>query len=163
MKPILIAFTSPSGSTEEIVGHIRRAFEAAGHPVVTSDLADRDLSQYSAVVVAAPIHGMRWVPEAAAYVSSQVEALKLRPLALVAVSYLYFEGRPSWKRSISRGLEAVRALLPHSSVQVFAGRLPSALPTPARWLFGVKKGRPLNLVDPASVSAWAAEWVRTVP
>lgn len=163
MKPILIALISPSGSTEEIVGHMRRAFEAAGYPVVTSDLAaSRDLSPYSAVVVAAPIHGMRWMPEAAAYVSTQVETLKLRPLALVAVSYLYFEGRRSWKAAISKGLEAVRALLPHASLQIFAGRLPLALPAPARWLFGVKKGRPLDLVDPAAVASWAAEWVRTV-
>lgn len=163
MKPILIALVSPAGSTREIAGHLAEAFEAAGIPSVTSDLASAHaFSDYSAVVVAAPIHGMKWMPEAEAFVASRAADLKPQPLALVAVSYLYFEGRASWKKTISKGLEAVRAPLPHASVQVFGGRLPSPLPAPARWLFGVKKNRPLDLVDPAAVKAWAMEWVKTV-
>lgn len=163
MKPILIALVSPSGSTAEIVGQIRLSFEAAGRVVEVTDLVSaQDLSCYSAVVVAAPIHGMRWMPEAVAYLTTHREALKRVPVALVATSYLYFEGRASWKSTILKGLEVVRAPLAHASVQVFGGRLPSALPTPARWLFGVKKGRPLDLVNPEIVKRWASEWVLTV-
>jgi menaquinone-dependent protoporphyrinogen oxidase len=163
MKPILIALVSPSGSTEEICGHLRRTFEAAGYPVEVADLATaRDLSVYAAAVVAAPIHGMRWMPEAVGFVDANLAALKQRPVALVATSYLYFEGRPSLRSTILKGLEAIRVALPHASVQVFGGRLPAALPTPVRWLFGVKKGRPLDLVNPEVVGAWASEWVRTV-
>jgi len=164
MKPILIALVSPSGSTQEIADHMRRSFEAAGHVVETSDLSPtRDLGAYSAVVVAAPIHGMRWMPEAIAFVEAQTAGLKTKPVALVALSYLYFEGRPSWKASITKGLAAIRGPLAHGSIQVFPGRLPSALPTPVRWLFGVKKNRPLDLVDPAAVTTWAQDWVKTVP
>lgn len=163
MKPILIALVSPSGSTQEIAHILRQSFEAGGFPVESTDLSSRpDVSLYSAVVVAAPIHGMRWMPEAVAFVETHREALRARPLALIAVSYLYFEGRSQWKTTIQRGLESVRSPLAHASVQVFGGRLPSPLPTPARWLFGVKKGRPLDLVDPRAVQDWAAEWVRTV-
>lgn len=163
MNPILIALVSPSGSTEHIANHIRQAFESAGRVVEVTDLVSaRDLSSYSAVVVAAPIHGMRWMPEAAAYVAIHQEAMKTRPVALVATSYLYFEGRSSWKTTILKGLETIRNPLPHASIQVFGGRLPSALPTPARWLFGVKKNRPLDLVNPEAVTRWASEWVQTV-
>ena len=163
MKPILIALISPSGSTQEIVGHLRRAFENAGRPVEVAELAGtRNLDSYAAVVVAAPIHGMRWMPEAVSFVESHRDSLKARPTAFVAASYLYFEGRSTWKASITKGLEAVRRPLPHASVQVFGGRLPKALPAPARWLFGVKANRPLDLVNPAVVTAWAEAWVRTV-
>lgn len=163
MKPILIALVSPSGSTREIAGYLVEAFEAAGVAATITDLAlAHNFSDYAAVVVAAPIHGMKWMPEAEAFVASRTVDLKSQPLALVAVSYLYFEGRASWKKTISKGLEAVRAPLPHASVQVFGGRLPSPLPAPARWLFGVKKNRPLDLVDPAAVKAWAMEWVKVL-
>ena len=163
MKPILIALISPSGSTREIAEHLRRAFEKSGRTVEVSDLTTvLDLTGYAAVVVAAPIHGMRWMPEAAAFVSTHQSALRGIPAAFLAVSYLYFEGRAAWKATISKNLEAVRKPLPHASVQVFGGRLPQALPAPARWLFGVKPNRPLDLVDPAAVSSWAQAWVRTV-
>lgn len=160
MKPILIALTSPAGSTREVAGVLSEAFGRAGHPVELTDFSPRtSLENYAAVVVAAPIHGMRWMPEAVDWVAQHQTLLRTRPVALVALSYLYFEGRPSWKKSIIQGLEAVRAPLPHASVQVFPGRLPSALPAPVRWLFGVKKGRPLDLLDPLRVKSWAAEWV----
>ena len=163
MKPILIALISPSGSTGEVAGHLRRAFEKFGRPVEVSDLAsEKSLDDYSAVVVAAPIHGMRWMPEAVAFVEAHQTELRTRPVALVALSYLYFEGRAAWKASITKNLETVRRPLPHASVQVFGGRLPSPLPAPARWLFGVKKKRPLVLVDPGAIASWAEAWVRTV-
>lgn len=164
MKPILIALISPAGSTREIVGVLRRAFEQRGRTVEVSDLTvPTDLGAYGAVIVAAPIHGMRWMPEAAAFVASHEQALKTRAVALVAVSYLYFEGRQTWRAAITRNLEQIRRPLPHASIQVFGGRLPSPLPAPARWLFGVKRNRPADLVEPATVTAWAEAWVRSVP
>ena len=102
------------------------------------------------------------MPEAVKWLETHQESLRSRPCALVAVSYLYFEGRARWQTSIRRGLEAIRAPLPHASLQIFGGRLPSALPAPARWLFGVKKNRPLDLVDPPRVTAWAQDWVSAV-
>jgi len=163
MKPILIALISPSGSTKEIAGILQRAFEKAGRPVEISDLGPgKSLEPYAAVVVAAPIHGMRWMPEAMAYLAAQREGLTARPAALVAVSYLYFEGSTRWKASITKALRTLREALPHASVQVFGGRLPKTLPAPIRWLFGVKKSSPIDLVDPLSITAWADGWVRTV-
>jgi len=163
MKPLLIVLSSPHGSTREIAGHLRLAFETAGRPVDVCGLEPVNVEAFAAVVVAAPVHGMRWLPEAAAWTQDHRDSLRSRPAALVAVSYLYFEGRPRWKSSISKALETVRAPLPHASVQFFGGRLPSPLPAPARWLFGVAKNRPLDLVDPAAVTAWAREWVKTIP
>jgi len=164
MKPVLIAVLSPHGSTRETADHLARAFEAAGRTSEVRDLVPGlDLEPYSGVVVAAPVHGMRWLPEAVDFTAEHLDALRSRPVALVAVSYLYFAGRASWKAAIRRGLEAVRAPLPHASLQIFPGRLPSALPAPARWLFGVAKDQRLDLTDPAAAAAWAAEWIRTVP
>lgn len=163
MKPVLVACLSPSGSTRQICEHLKTSLEASGFPVNLVDLADRpDPRDSLGAVVAAPIHGMQWMPEAVAWVEAHREALKGRPVALVAVSYLYFEGRRGWHNAISRHLEGVRKGVPHASVQVFGGRLPSALPTPARWLFGVKKGRPLDLVDPAAVAQWVSSWTPTL-
>jgi len=163
MNSVLIACLSPSGSTRQIALQLKSSLEAAGFPVHLADLADQPSpGDALAVVVAAPIHGMRWMPEAVAWVNAHREALGHRPLALVAVSYLYFEGRRGWRSAIAKNLEAVRRGLAHASVQVFGGRLPSALPTPARWLFGVKKGRPLDLVDPSAVATWVTSWVPTL-
>lgn len=162
MKPLLIALSSPNGSTREIATLLAQSLETAGRAVEVVDLAPRDLTAYAGVLVAAPIHGMRWLPEAVSWVETHREALRARPVALVAVSYLYFEGRKSWRTAILRGLEAVRGPLPHASVQIFGGRLPSPLPVPARWLFGVKAGRPLDLVDPDAVTAWARAWSQTL-
>lgn len=163
MNTVLVVSLSPSGSTRQIAEHLKSSFEAAGFAVQLADLGDQPQpGDALGVVVAAPIHGMAWMPEAVSWIQTHGESLKGRPLALVATSYLYFEGRRGWRNAIAKNLEAVRQGVPHASVQVFGGRLPSALPAPARWLFGVKKGRPLDLVDLKSVGDWATSWVPTL-
>lgn len=163
MNTVLVVCLSPSGSTRQIAEHLKSSLEGSGFSVNLAALDDQPgPGDALGVVVAAPIHGMAWMPEATAWIDTHREALNGRPLALVATSYLYFEGRRGWRNAITKNLETVRRGVPHASVQVFGGRLPSALPTPARWLFGVKKGRPLDLVDPKAVSGWVTSWVPTL-
>lgn len=167
MKPVLIALVSPKGSTREIVGHIQKAFRVAGRSVQVAELVPGasgpvvDLDRFGAVVVAAPIHGMKWMPEAVDWVASHRAALAQVPVALVSVAYVYFEGRLAWRRAIEQSLEAVRATLPRAEVQFFGGRLAAPLPLPARWLFGIRTRR-LDLVEPAAVEAWAEAWAQTL-
>lgn len=164
MDKVLIAWFTKTGTTKLAAEEIGRILEESGHSVELRDLAEvSDLSDYSAVVLGAPINGMAWRPEALAFVKANESSLRSKPVAYFLVSYLLFQGGEFWKKKIRASLDEVSAVVKPVKTGMFGGRLPAALPGLARFFFGVRKDSPLDIADPEAVRAWARELASILP
>ena len=158
MAKVLVAYATKTGTTKEIAQEIARALQAEGLDAEARGIGSVEgLEGWSAVIVGAPINGMSWLPEALGFVRDHASALRSLPTAYFLVSYLLFQGGGFWKARIRAALDRVSAIAPPVGLGMFGGRLPAPLPTAARVLFGVRKGAPLDLVNPEAARAWARQ------
>jgi menaquinone-dependent protoporphyrinogen oxidase len=158
MKKLLVAYATRTGTTAEVAAEIGRVLEAKGFAVEVRKLAEVvSLDGYAAAVIGAPINGMRWHPEASAFVAANKAALGAVPVACFYLSYIAFAGgREAWKRSISKGMDEVGASVQAVSIGAFGGALAGPLPAPMRLLFGIEKGQSLDKRDWDAIRAWAS-------
>lgn len=158
MGRVLVAYATKTGTTREVAEEIGKVLSARGHSVEVADIAANPSAEgYSAVVVGAPINGMKWLQAAEAFVAANAPALRVAKTSYFFVSYLLFEGRPAFGKIIGKSLDAASALASPLMKGAFGGRLPSELPAFARLLFGVKRGRPLDIRDWLAIRDWASE------
>jgi len=158
MKKVAIAYKTKTGTTKEAADTIKRVLETADFEVDVLSLEQNlDISNYQAVIVGAPINGFKWVPEATAFVEKNASLLKTVPTALYAMNYIGVMGRPSIKNTLIKSFAGVKALVNPVDVVLFGGKIDKELPGFARFLFGIKKGSRLDLVDPITIEAWAEQ------
>jgi len=156
MKRALIAHFTKTGTTREIASEIEKTLKEAGVEARVLPLSEvGDLAGYDAVILGAPINGMRWVPEAASFVEARRNALRSLPVAVFAVSYMYGAARPAWNRAIEKSLRAAAEAAGARISAVFTGRVGSPLPGFARFIFGVPRDLAADRVDREAVRAWA--------
>ncbi len=156
MGGTLIAYFTKTGTTREIALEIEKTLREAGADARAVPLSEvSGFEGIEAVVLGAPINGMRWVPEAAAFVRANRDALRAVPVAVFAVSYMHGAARPKWNRAIEKSLRTEAETAGARTSTVFAGRVGSPLPGFARFIFGVPQDLPADRVDRAAVRAWA--------
>jgi len=155
MKRIAIVYTSKTGTTKEAVEIIKRTLEKRDFQVDVMNFDNATgLSVYTGVIVGAPINGFKWIPEATSFVEKNSSFLKTVPTALFAMNYIGEMGRPSIKKSLLKSFAALKALINPLDVTLFGGKIDKELPGAVRILFGVRKGAPLNLLNPQAIEAW---------
>jgi len=160
MGTTLIAYATKTGTTQEIAQYAAEYLTETGVESVALPIAEvRSLDDYSAVVVGAPINGMRWVPEAVSFVTKHREALRTRPVALFALSYMHDHGRPLWRRAIEKSVSASAEVAGATTVAIFGGRINTPLPGFARFLFGIPKDLPLDTRNREAIR----EWIHSLP
>ncbi len=158
MKKALIAYFTKTGTTREIAMEIGKTLKEAGVETRVLPLSEAgDLAGYDAVILGAPVNGMRWVSEAAAFVEARRDALRALPVAVFAVSYMYGAARPNWNRAVEKSLRAAAEAAGARVSSVFTGRIGSPLPGFARLIFGVPRNLPSDRVDREAVRTWARE------
>lgn len=158
MKKVLIAYFTKTGTTREIALEIEKTLKEAGTEARALPLSEAaGFSGYDAVILGAPINGMRWVPEAASFVEARRNALRSLPVAVFAVSYMYGAARPAWNRAIEKSLRAAAEAAGARISAIFPGRVGSPLPGFARLLFGVPRDLAADRVDREAVRTWARE------
>lgn len=158
METTLIAYVSKTGTTREIALEIEKILREAGADARALPVSQvTSLSEYSRVVVGAPINGMRWVPEAVAFVTGFQDALRARPVAVFAVSYMHGRARPMWRRAIEKSVKAAAEIAGAGITGIFGGRIESELPGFARFLFGLPNGLPADARDWDAIRAWARQ------
>lgn len=155
MKKVLIAYVSKTGTTAEIVHVMTKVLmshdltvEAKGFDEVS------DLKTYDAVIIGAPINGMRWVPEASQFCSRFESELKQKKVAMFAVSYLIIDGRETFKKAIRNSLTLFADKTGAVATTIFSGRIEKEMPRLMGLLFGLKKGAPLDYLDLDKVKEW---------
>ncbi|MDP3180145.1 MAG: flavodoxin domain-containing protein [Spirochaetaceae bacterium] len=156
MKKAVVLFASKTGSTAEAAREIAKTLESKGVAAEALSIAGgADLASYDVFVIGAPINGMRWREDALAFVRANAEALRRKPVYYFCLSIAYGIGRPSFKRSIPRLLDATAALVKPEGVAAFGGRMDADPPWILRLAFGIPKGASWDSLDMGAVRTWA--------
>jgi len=168
MKKILITYYTRTNTTKDIsekIGEILRSelTEVTIAPMESTMDAKTDapmydtsnLSDYDAVIIGAPIHGMRWSTEAVNYVSAHASELASTKTAYFFCSYMIKTGRAFWKKAIDKSLDMVNEHISPIQKGKFGGRLDKPFGGFPRLIFGVKKDAPIDVVDWDEVTAFA--------
>ncbi|MDD3095200.1 MAG: flavodoxin domain-containing protein [Candidatus Neomarinimicrobiota bacterium] len=155
MKKLLIAYYTETNTTKEIaeaIGRIAAEKEWECDIKALSDISS--VKAYDAVLVGAPVHAMRWVPEANAFVEKHRETLQKTPTAYYAVAYLLNCSRPFFQKLIRKSLDKACGIVTPVKTGMFDGRVESEFPAFPRWIFGVKPGTAPDLRDWEAVEKW---------
>ena len=158
MRKICIAYVTETNTTKEIADEIG---DIAGKRGVIPDVlpldAVKDIGQYDAFVIGAPVYGMRWKQEANAFVEKHREALKKVPTAFFLDAYMLNNAYKFWQKRIHACFDKASKFVKPVKTGYFGGRVPDPLPGPMRLIFGVKKDAPLDVRDWNAIRAWSEE------
>jgi len=158
MGKILIAYWTKTATTKGYAETLGEALTAAGHAADVKPLAEIDtLGGYDAVVLGAPINGMRPVPELHSFIAAHANEFGGKPTALFTVSYMYGKASRGLNRAMEKSTAAAAKAMGARLSVIMPGRIAENLPGLMRFLFGVPKDLPLDRRDPAAMKAWAGE------
>jgi menaquinone-dependent protoporphyrinogen oxidase len=158
MKNILIVYATKTGTTLHAANIISEVFEANFYSVDIRKFSDDfSLDPYFGVIIGAPINGMQWHPDAVKFITTNQQVLKEKAVAYYFMSYILNVGNSFWNKRIQTSLNKVKNIVKPINIGMFNGSVGSGFPAPARWLFGIKKGTPMNLTDDAEVKEWAKD------
>ncbi|MHB9003567.1 MAG: flavodoxin domain-containing protein [Coriobacteriia bacterium] len=158
---VLVGYATRTGSTVGVAEAIGRGLADRGFEVDVKPLREHpSLAGYDAVVLGSAINGAAWVPEAMAFVKSNVPALNNMPVAAFCVHSM--NGGTDAKQTKKRQayLDQVRSLITLNDEGYFLGKGPDPKDTTliARWAFrafgGSGEG---DMRDWDKIGAWAGE------
>ncbi len=178
MKRILVVYASRTGSTKEVAGEIARQMSSApgkgeeiraeahalpmGGPGGTANSAGAetpappDPRDWDAVVVGAPVNGMRWLPEALSFVERNRAALASRPTAYFLLS-VALTGKGLFTKKVRSCLDPASALAKPVALGFFGGYMSAQPPAVLRFFFGLRKDQPKDGRDWEAIGRWARE------
>jgi menaquinone-dependent protoporphyrinogen oxidase len=163
---ILIGYASTHGSTRGIAERIGvRLGEHGLHAEVRSLNEVRNLERYGAAVLGSAIHDQAWLPEAAAFVRGNSEAISSRPVWLFSVGMTDALAAPLRARA-QKAEEAKMAAeigsgMPLRGHRLFSGVVqPDHLSGRGRFMFRAMGGRYGDLRNWDEIDAWTDEIAR---
>ncbi len=160
MKSILIVYVTKTGTTLHAARIISEVFESNGYSVEIKKIGDDiHIDDYFGIIIGAPINGMQWHPEAVSFITKNKQILKEKAVAYYFMSYILNVGNSFWNKRIQTSLNKVKNIVKPENIGMFNGSVGSDFPAVARWIFGIKKGTPMNLTDDSEVEAWAKDCV----
>ncbi len=127
-KPILLAYATRYGSTEEVAEAISAELRNTGLEVVHQPVQQvQSLDNFEAVVLGTAIYSTRWHPDVHQFLSQYQEALKLLPVAMFALGPLSPDNtaKLASRRQFDRELIRYPWLQP-VAVEIFAGKIDPA-------------------------------------
>lgn len=155
MNKYLVAYGSHTGSTEEVALKMGELLRNKGFDVDVQNIKDVDyLKHYSGVIIGAPIHGMKWYPEAEHFVEKHHTILESIPTACFLLSYILVQGAPFWRKTIAKSMNMPKSIIDPFSIGMFGGRVKDALPAPMRLIFGIKKNAPMDAIEWEKIEEW---------
>lgn len=161
MNPILVAYATKYGSTEEVAGVVASALRERGIDADLSPASDiSSLDRYSAVVLGAALYNHKWHRDAMQFIARHRNALMRLPVAIFTLGPV--NDTPEEFKSAREQIDGVLAhqsWLSPTTVAVFGGRFDPArlrFPGASRLLAKVPA---TDIVDPIAV----ANWSRSLP
>jgi menaquinone-dependent protoporphyrinogen oxidase len=127
MKKILVTYASVSGATAEVAEFIAEVLCEKGAVDVDvlpmGDVAGEPAG-YTAVILASPIQGQAWLPEATQFIQNHQEQLKNIPTAMFSLCMtLAMRNGEQYRPQITAWTASLRALVQPVSEAHFAGVL----------------------------------------
>jgi menaquinone-dependent protoporphyrinogen oxidase len=147
---VLVAYASNHGSTREVAEAISGSLEKAGVQADVRPAVDvRELGDYDAVVLGAPIYMGRWQRHAHAFLRHHRDELAARPLAVFALGPLH-DTPKEWSEARTQLDTALARHDVHPRVvELFGGRV-----DPAHLHFPFSKIPPGDARDWTAIAAW---------
>ncbi len=127
-KPILLAYASRFGSTQEVAETIAAELRKTGLEVVLQPMQEvQRLDNFDAVVLGTAIYNTRWHPDVHQFLSKHQEALKQLPVAMFALGPLSpdYAAKLNSRRQFDRELIRYPWLKP-VAVEIFGGKIDPA-------------------------------------
>lgn len=163
MAAILVAYHTKTGTTKAYAEAIAEAMRKAGREAEAKNLAEAGgLSAYGAVILGAPVNGMRAVPELSAFIAANEGALRGKSCAVFVVSYMTGAAGAGWNKAIDKAASGAAASIGAKAWKVLPGKVDGPLPGLMRLMFGLPKGLPLDRRDIGAAEAWAAELAKAL-
>lgn len=158
MKKVLVGYFSKTGSTKEIAVIIGANLAKKGTEADVLELEKiTNTDNYSAIILGAPINGMRHIPEFIKFVEENRNALDGKVAGLFTVAYIYHDGRKIWRGMMNKSIAKIQKLINPANSTVFAGRIDKKMPAFANLLFGIGSDLPLDLINHAEIDKWCEE------
>lgn len=160
MKKVLIAYWSKTGSTQEtaeLIGNIliQNKFDVVVAPISSCT----DIANFDICIIGAPINGMQWVPDATAFVDRNANILSTKKTVLFCLSYIYQTGSSIWHNAIAKTLQPFAEKTNAIETAVFGGRVAEPVPLPMRYIFGIKKESPIDLMNTEEITQWTQDLI----
>ncbi|RME32254.1 MAG: flavodoxin [Thermoflexia bacterium] len=123
-EKVLVAYATRAGSTAEVAQAVAETLRETGLDVDLRRAREvADVSPYRAVVLGAPIHASRWMPEAMRFLRRHHTMLSRIPVAYFAVCITLMEDTEENRRLVESWMEPARALLEPVCMGLFAGKM----------------------------------------
>jgi len=160
---ILITYISNTGTTKEAAGLINNIFIEKAFEVELLEISEvSSIDKYDTIIIGAPINGMHWVSEASDFVLKNEISLKNKKVACFALSYIINDGRKFWKNRMIKNFRKINKSVDPIDTMIFGGKISQPMPAPARFIFGLSKGTPLDYRDNKKVEQWAKDLIKAL-
>ena len=159
MKKILICYYSETHSTEEVCRSIKETLETSFEVALKPIKDVQNVETFDTVLVAAPIHGMRWHQSANDFILNHVEILKNKEMIYVALASMAYQGRHFWQKKVFNALEKPSKLVKPIETAVFGG-ITGEMPSFLSFLFGIPKNAKTDQRDWDMIDAWKKNLIK---
>lgn len=131
-KRVLVGYATGTGSTVGVAQKIGETLSGRGFEVDVKPMKDQpSLDGYAAVVLGSAVNGGRWLPEAAAFVTANGDALGNVPVSLFCVHAMNTGPEPKKVARRHTYLDAEREVVTPAAEGYFAGIGPNG--TQSHW------------------------------
>jgi menaquinone-dependent protoporphyrinogen oxidase len=157
--PILVAYATIYGSTQEVAESMAASLRGCGFTVDVQPAKQvRSVAGYRAVVLGAPLYMFRWHADAKKFLSRHHATLASLPLSIFALGPFHNkeEELKSAREMLDKELVKFTWLKP-ASVEVFVGKFdPKALRFPYNLIPAMKNMPPCDERNWPDIQAWTA-------
>ena len=157
-SPILLAYATTYGSTQEVAEFIAEKLRAANHPVdLQVAKGVKSLSGYGAVILGAPLYMFHWHAEARGFLSHHRAALSSLPVAIFALGPFHNkeDELKSAREQLDKELAKFTWLQP-AAVGIFVGKFdPARLRLPYNLIPALKNMPASDERDWDAIQLWA--------
>lgn len=159
MKKILICYYSETHSTEEVCQSINNTLAPSFDVTMSKIDQVKDVKTYDTILIAAPIHGMRWHQTASDFVINHANILKQKEVIYVALASMAYMGRHFWQKKVFNALEKPSKIVKPIETAVFGG-LVGEMPAFLSFLFGIPKNVKADQRDWDMIDAWQRNLIK---
>jgi len=151
MTTVLISYYSETNSTKEVCDYIQTKMD--GYDITMQNIIDvTDLTPFEVVIIAAPVHGMRWHQVAYDFITQHQSELEGKKVIYIALALMAYQGRPFWQKKVFKTLCKPSKIVSPVETAIFGGLSPQGAPAIMNYLLGIPKNgkedqRDWNVID----------------
>lgn len=161
MKKILICYYSETNSTEEVCSNIKNTLDESYDVSMMTIKQVNNLSDYDTVLIAAPVHGMRWHQDAFDFITTNEKILKQKEVVYVALASMAYTGRHFWQKKIFKVLDKPSKIVQPIETAVFGGVF-GDIPPILAFVFGIPKDVKKDQRDWKMIEEWKKKLIKHI-